>query len=54
MILLQDLSLWTFFVCFYLVPKIVEHFENGITTDGSESGLLDKGVLGIRIDHHGG
>ena len=29
-------------VCFYLVPKLVERFEGGFATDGSEVGSLEK------------
>ena len=40
-------------VCFYLVPKLVESFEGGFATDGSEVGSLEKGVLVINFACHG-
>ena len=41
-------------VCFYLVPNLVESFEGGFATDGSEVGSLEKGVLVSSVAWHGG
>ena len=41
-------------VCFNLVSKLVERFEGGFATDGSEVGSLEEGDLVINISRHGG
>ena len=40
-------------VGFNLVLKLVERFESGFATDGSEVGSLEEGVLVIYITRHG-
>ena len=40
-------------VGFNFVPKLVESFEGGFATDGSEFGSLKEGVFVINIAHHG-
>ena len=40
--------------CNDLESKIVERFEGGFATDGSEFRSLEKGVLVINIAHHSG
>ena len=51
MILLQDLSIrpWRL-IKFH--SELVEHFEGGFATDGSEVGSLKEGVLVINIVRH--
>ena len=41
-------------VFFYLIPKLVESFEGGFATDGSEVGVLEKSVLVINVVCHCG
>ena len=41
-------------ICLDLVSKLVESFEGGFDTDGSEVISLEKVVLVINIARHGG
>ena len=40
-------------VCFYLISKLVERFEGGFYTDGSEVSSFEEGVFVVNIDRHG-
>ena len=40
-------------ICLDLVLKLVERFEGGFATDGSEVSSLEKGVLVINVARHG-
>ena len=41
-------------ICLDIISKLVDHFEGGFTTDGSEVSLLEEGVLVINKSRHGG
>ena len=41
-------------ICLDIVSKLVERFEVGFTTDGSEVSSLEEGVLLINRARHGG
>ena len=49
----SDISVDSLGVCFDLIPKLVERFESGFATDGSEIGSLKKGVFVANIARHG-
>ena len=50
----SDIGLERLGVCLDLVSKLVESFEGGFATDGSEARSLEKGVFVIDVACHGG
>ena len=50
----SDIGVDGLVVCLHLVSKLVEHFEGGFATDGSDISSLENGVLVINVACHGG
>ena len=49
----SDIEIDSLGVGLNLVSRLVERFEGGFATDGSEFSLLEDGVLVMNIYHHG-